>query len=129
MQNLNKPCFKGAPRDVLLRHQYSGSAVVARDIYMALRAKGWDAVLAEYSSAAAKAPGPATTVGDYCARARATYRGRSRTRDDYIRSFRRIVADIYAVERGPEKYDYATGGRDQWLARVDTIRLSDLSRA
>jgi hypothetical protein len=48
--------------------------------------------------------------------------------DDYIRAFRRIVADIYAIDRGPEKYDYINAGRDGWLAMVDVIRLADITR-
>lgn len=122
-----KPCFQGRRETLCCGTNILAQAgVVARDIYMKLRAKGWDAVMDEYDSASKNKS--VVTVGGYCAAAKAVYSGQPRTVDDYIRAFKRLVADIYQIERGLEKFDYATKGRDQWLALVDKIKIADIAQ-
>jgi integrase len=122
-----KPCFQGRRETLPCGTNILAQAgVVARDIFMKLRAKGWGSVMAEY------APGSESksvlSVGAFCSQVKAVYAGQSRTIDDYIRTYKRLVADIYQIERGVEKYDYATQGRDQWLAQVDKIGVADITQ-
>jgi len=46
------------------------------------------------------------------------------TLEGYISAFRAIVDDIFGLDDGKAKFDYRTGGRAEWLARMDAIKLS-----
>ncbi len=104
------------------------AAVTARDIYMELRTVGWDFTLEKRKPEAFKKT-KATTVGELIAAVESVYLGQARTVADYGRSFRRIVADIFAVERDEKRYGHVNGGRNQWIDQVNAIELADLTPA
>ena len=47
----------------------------------------------------------------------------------YSIAFRAIVADIFQINGGKEKYDYKGGGHAGWLAKINAIRLSEVTPA
>jgi integrase len=100
----------------------------AREIYLFLLANGWEVTLAKYKPSPVKCVGcTCSTVGDFIEQIKATGAGRGRTIDDYIRSFRHIVADIFEIPRGTSKYDYRGGGRAQWIERINAVRLAEIT--
>ena len=58
---------------------------------------------------------------------RAHWSGKPKTFEDYCRSFRTILSQIFGVEGGREKFDYLKGGRDAWIAKIDRIKLADVT--
>jgi integrase len=106
----------------------AAAAERAREIYLFLLANGWEATLAKYKpSPVSSVQGACSTVGDLIDQIKATGGGHGRTLEDYIRSFRRIVSDIYAIEGGNRKYDYRSGGRTEWIERVNAVRLDEIT--
>ena len=55
------------------------------------------------------------------------FSGKPKTFNDYCKAFRRIVAQIYGIEAGREKFDYISGGREKWIAKIDGIKLADVT--
>jgi hypothetical protein len=103
----------------------AAAAAKAKDIYLCLLGKDWDATRAQF-----KKKGSArsvVTVGEFIEAARPKFGGRLKTFDDYARAFRTIVADIFEIDGGKEKYDYRSGGRDRWLQRIHRVRLSEVT--
>ena len=53
---------------------------------------------------------------------------RPKTFAGYARAFRKIVADLVGItDQEGRKFDYQTGGREQWLAQIDSVRLVTLT--
>jgi hypothetical protein len=106
----------------------AAAAERAREIYLFLLANGWDATFAKYKPSPIKsAEGACSIVGDLVDQIKATGASRGRTLENYIRSFRHIVADIFAIRGGTSKYDYRSGGRAAWIERVNSVRLIEIT--
>jgi hypothetical protein len=105
------------------------AAARARDIYLFLAANGWEAALARYKKTkritGARSIEQAVTVGEFLD---AVWTNRS-TIEGYAIAFRKIVADLFGFSGDPAKFDYQSGGRDQWLARVHGVQLSKITPA
>jgi len=110
----------------------SVATIQARDIYLSLVSAGWDATLAKFK------PDPMTkaavcTVGEFLADLEARSHLRPKTIKSYAIKLRKIVADLAKVEAGlrgkakRRKFDYAAGGRKEWLAKVNNQRLDILT--
>jgi hypothetical protein len=67
------------------------------------------------------------TVGDLIREVKSGATGSGRTLDDYCRNFRKLVAEIFEIDGGTEKYDYQKGGRQAWLEKVDGVKLCDIT--
>jgi hypothetical protein len=72
----------------------ASAAARARDIYFYLSANGWEKTFAKFKPKTAKVSNQPVTVGDLISEVKARSSKRGRTLDDYIRCFRRIVADV-----------------------------------
>jgi integrase len=107
----------------------AAAAARARDIYLHLAANGWEATLAKFKPKSGQATVRIVTVGDFIGEVKANCPKRGRTLDDYIRCFRHIVADIFEIEGGTEKYDYRAGGRQRWVEKVDAIEIAKVTPA
>jgi hypothetical protein len=103
----------------------SAAADKARSIYAALLANGWDDVLRVYRPE--KLPKLDTTVGEFLAELESKADLKAKTLAGYATALRKIVADIFAIDGGLLKFDYRSGGRDEWLARIHAVRLSELT--
>lgn len=103
-----------------------GAAAKARDIYLAVLGQGWDAAISQYApEAAAKVESP--TVGGFLKEVEAKATMKPRTLHKYAMCFRKIVADVFKLDGGVSKYDYRTGGRNEWLAKVEAVKLDNLT--
>ena len=105
----------------------AAAASRAKDIYLSLQSAGWDATLAKFKPKADGASRSVATVGEFLAEVKAKASGRPKTVEGYCRALRTIVADIFGIDGGKAKYDYRTGGRDKWLARVEAVKLVDVA--
>jgi integrase len=100
------------------------AAIKARDIYVSLVSVGWPATLAKFKpSPTAKAD--VCTVGEFLADVQARSHLKPMTVRRYAVKLRKMVSDVAKLEAGVKakakraKYDYASGGRKAWLAKVD----------
>jgi hypothetical protein len=101
------------------------AASTAKAIHMELRTLGWLATLKKRKPE--EEPKSTATVGEFLDRISMQYTGQKRTIEDYCRSFRRMVADIFEVPRDEKKYDYYNGRRLEWIGKVNAIPLSDIT--
>ncbi len=104
------------------------AAAKAKNIYLGLRANGWEATLAKFKPKANANSKKAATIGEFLEQAVAAAAGRSKTIEGYCRAFRTIVANIFSIDGGSAKFDYRTGGgREKWLARIHSVSLGDIT--
>lgn len=97
----------------------------AKEIYLSLRSAGWDATLAKFKPKAA--PAAVSTVGEFLEEVKAKASARPKTIESYCRAFRTIVADICDIDGGKSKYDYRNGGRAAWLAKINSVKLANIT--
>jgi hypothetical protein len=101
------------------------AAAKARDIYLGLVASGWDATLARFKkpSAAWHAlnTGQSCTVAQFFEAVARTTTNQS-ILEDYARTFRQTVSEIFGLSNNKLKYDYQSGGRAEWLSKVQALR-------
>lgn len=100
----------------------------ARDIYVSLIGAGWDVTLAKYKpDPTAKAD--VCTVGEFLDDVGKRAGLRPSTLFGYSQKFRQLVAGVARVDGAVSKkhrrrkYDYLTGGRKEWLARIHAVKL------
>ena len=108
----------------------AAAAAKARDIYLSLQASGWEQTLARYKPRS-KTPASTqegTTVGSYLEAIFHLKTNRS-TVEGYAVAFRKIVADIFGLSDDPAKFDYQSGGREKWLAKVNAVPLNEVTPA
>lgn len=105
----------------------TAAAARARDLYVLLQSSGWDAAIARFKPQSNWSGSVATTVGEFLNAVEANWSGKRKTLHDYGRAFRKIVADIFRIDGGTAKYDYRTGGREAWIAKIDRIKLREIA--
>lgn len=110
----------------------AAAAARAREIYLSLVANGWDVTVAKFKRSKqptrlAIADRPCT-VGEFLAAVSQMTTNQS-TFKDYAQAFRQIVSDIFGLSNSNLKYDYQTGGREEWLSRVHAINLAEITPA
>ena len=100
----------------------------ARDIYEHLKAHGWDKTLAKFKPSNLHRPLAIATVGDFVSAIRDSHAGNPKTLNDYIRAFRLIVSQAFHIQdKDNSRYDYRARGREEWITRVESIKLSDVT--
>ena len=104
-------------------------AAKARDIYLCLKANGWDATVAKFKPDSDVAPRLNLSVGDFLDSVSGTGYLRLRTFLNYQNCFRTIIAEVFGVKTDESKFDYRNGGNKKWAARIDAIRLERVSPA
>ncbi len=121
------------------------AAEKARNIYLSLVANGVETTLATFKPKTVKAPKPAS-IGEWVEAVRTTADYRPATLTNYAQSLRQIASEITDIGDQPaldeaglpkrdrkrrpillSRFDYKTGGRNAWLAKVDALPLSVLS--
>jgi len=107
------------------------AAAKARDIYLSLVAQGWDATLREFERPGLVALPVASkgepTVGDFLKEVERTTQLKARTFRRYGQYFRMLAAFVGGVKDACEKFNYRTGGRAEWLEKVDAVPLRAIS--
>ena len=101
----------------------AAAAIKARDIYVFLKANGWEAALVKFKPDSDATPQLNLTVGEYLNAVKVTGYLRLRTFLNYQNCLRTIVSEIFGVKADGSKYDYRHGGNQKWVERVDSIRL------
>lgn len=105
----------------------TSAACRAKEIYLSLRSIGWDETIAKFKPKAGSASKTVSIVGDFLAEVKGKASARPKTIESYCRAFRTIVADICGIDGGKSKYDYRNGGRASWLARIDSVKLANIT--
>lgn len=111
------------------------AARLARERYLAVRAQGWEAVLARFKPQPEVGPVGSSTIGDLIREVRSTVNFRESTFAVYCQSLRRIAAGVaqlegrYVERSGARKGDSrcAPNKAAAWWARVDAVELSTLT--
>ncbi|MEQ2005817.1 MAG: tyrosine-type recombinase/integrase [Limisphaerales bacterium] len=104
------------------------AATKARDAYLDILSKGWDAVLA------AKRPAPvdkkvAATVGVLLERVAESGLIKPVTMRNYSNCLRTVVSELFDLKGGTAKFDYVHGGNNEWREKVDAVPLSKITKA
>jgi integrase len=76
----------------------SAAAMKAKDLYVLVRGKGWDAALQSLLPPDKKIGKRGPTIGQYIAAARAFFDGRQTTFEDYCRNLRQIVSEAFKIK-------------------------------
>lgn len=97
----------------------------ARNIYISLVAKGWDATLAEQKPEKQKTVGTVVTVGDLIKAASERSDIERRTLMDYCRAFRLIIGHVLGLGTAPKQMSRAE--RKERQARIDQVVLSSIT--
>jgi integrase len=98
------------------------AAVKARDCYLAIYAKGWDAAEAEFNpKMIVRRDDP--TIGQFLQEVAAKSGLKAKTFRIYSGYFRRIVADIFGMGETKDKFSHRNGRRTAWVESVDQVRL------
>jgi hypothetical protein len=96
----------------------------AADIYISLRANGWEQTLQKFRKTKAEKQVD-VTVGEFLQAVRKNCRMEDRTRTGYETCLRRIVSDVFKIQG--DRYDYRAGGRDAWIQKVEARKLAELT--
>lgn len=102
----------------------AAGAAKANEIFLHLQAHGRGRTLARYRPEFVKEKKQCATVGDFLSEVKAKADGNPKTIEGYCKSFRKIVADIQDIEKTPKKFDYCSGGHQQWLQEVHKTPLA-----
>jgi hypothetical protein len=66
------------------------------------------------------------TVGEFLDAVAEAATDRS-TVEGYAKKFRQIVSEIFGLSEGNRKHGYQKGGLQEWLTKVHSVHLSDVS--
>jgi hypothetical protein len=101
------------------------AAAKARDLYIFLKANGWEATFAKYK------PEPEfknkLTVGEYLRAVEETQKLRRQTFLNYQNCFHTILARVFGIKGTKARFDHIKGGNQIWKGRLDAIRLEKLT--
>lgn len=104
-----------------------GAATKARDIYLSLVAKGWDATLASKGGVASSVM-PATsngeaTVGAFLREVQRVSNLKPRTLHRYAQYFRMLTAHVRGLAKDKSKFSYQHGKHSTWQQKVEATPL------
>jgi integrase len=105
----------------------AAAAAKARDIFVFLKANGWEAALAKFKPTAEFPAVTSCTVGEFIDEVKAVSGLKPGTYEIYARKFRSLVAGVFNLHGDASKHDYVTGGHQKWLNRVHAVRLNKLT--
>jgi integrase len=103
----------------------TAAAAKAKEIYTMLVGAGWDVALEKFKPEMQRKA--VSTVGDFLTELRGHWSGKPKTFEDYCQKFHTILSQIFDIKGGREKFDYVNGGRDAWVAKIDRIKLADVT--
>ncbi len=113
---------------------------LALEIYRTVTGAGWDAALIKHKPKAAPKQRKPAIIGAWLEAVKATTELRPNTFTTYSQCLRQIAAEIKGIGDQPgtdkdgkpitlSRFDYRTGGRAAWIAKVDALPLSLLTGA
>jgi hypothetical protein len=109
----------------------AAAASQALNIYLNLLSHGWGPTIAKYKPNLPQAQAvldelPQCTVGRFLEEVFCSTSNR-RTVEGYATAFRTIVSDSFGLSIDQKKYDHYHGGRAEWLTRVHSIALDQIT--
>ena len=111
------------------RHRWSlaspnrdAAAARAREIYLFVRANGWEMALAKFRPQSTREKKQNATVGEFLGELKARADAKAKTLEDYARAFRTIVAAVAGIQSGGRGGD--RNAHREWRHKVDAVRLS-----
>jgi len=121
----------------LLSGNIEAAATRAAKIYKSLQTRGWEATLKEFSPTHGKPERASLTVGEFLVHVEKVAAIRPLTLADYMRAFRRIVADLEGIKedvdhdgKAKSRYNYRSGGgRQSWAEKVHAVQLAKITPA
>jgi integrase len=122
----------------LLSGNLDAATTRAAKIYKSLQLRGWEATLKEFSPTHGKPERETSlTVGEFLDQVAKVAAIRPRTLADYMRTFRRIVADLEGIKEDTDhdgkvksRFNYRSGGgRETWAERVHAVELAKITPA
>ena len=105
----------------------AAAAAKARDVYLSLQARGWDATLIQYKAKAEEPKIENSTVGDLIKAVSETASYRSTTFAVYCGALRRISAEIADVKGTTGRFAPKSAEHKIWLEKVDATPLGALT--
>jgi hypothetical protein len=110
------------------------AAARARTLYEQVRANGWESTLDARRPQRGAATGGIidvnnVTLGAYIAAAKATADIAPRTLETYCQAVRKIASDMLHLPADNTRYDKIGGGREAWVNKVATFKLSGFTPA
>jgi len=99
-------------------------------IFRFLIENGWEETLVEFKpqSSQEEVSEKGDTVGALIEASTRLSTARPQSKDTYIKAFRRVVAGVKKIQDG-KKYDGLKGGTKAWQAKVDAVKLSEITPA
>ncbi len=109
------------------------AATKARDIYLSLVAKGWDATLANFGKpvppSTPVAPAGEATIGVFLREVERVSNLKPKTFHRYAQYFRMLTAQIRGLAKDKSKYSYQHGKHSAWLQKVEATPLRTITPA
>ncbi len=105
----------------------TAAAAKAREIYIYVRANGWDAALEKFKPKSNVALKTHATVGDFLEELESKADLNPKTFVSYAIAFRKILSDAFQIDGGNARFDSQKGGRERWIEKVHAIKLSDVT--
>ena len=105
----------------------AASASRAKEIYLNLQSAGWNSAISKFKPKSGAACRSVVTIGEFLSAVITNSSGQAKTIQGYCRAFRSIVADTFGIDGGTAKYDYRTGGHQQWLDLIESVKLADVT--
>jgi integrase len=106
------------------------AAARACDIYLFMLANGWQKTLEEFKG---QEPAPEknskATLGEFLAELKTVADLKAKTLEGYAISMRTIVSQIFGIDGGKARYDYASGGRQKWVDKIHAVKLGEITPA
>jgi integrase len=105
------------------------AAARARDVYLLLQTGGWDAATQRYRPALTTRK-QNVTIGEFLGAVKdAAGPSKAKTIEEYCIAFRGIIAAVFGIPSGKEKYDHRRGGHAKWITQIHSIKLSVVTPA
>lgn len=102
------------------------AAIKAKEVYVTIVAKGWEAAEAIFNPGlVVRKDDP--TLGDFFREVEAKAGLKPKTLRNYVASFRLIASEIFNLGDNKAKYDYRSGGRAKWVSGVDATKLAAIT--
>lgn len=109
----------------------AAAAVKARNVWRHVQAHGLDSAIREFKrrSEHDDSPKAIPTLGEYLSAVEGAGELSPRTFLNYRNCLRTVVGEAFGVKpkKGASRFDYRTGGNQEWAKRIDAIRLSRLT--
>jgi integrase len=106
------------------------AAKIASEAYVFLQAHGWELFWEKYKirkNGDESAFKDCCTIGEFLEKVQQKSSLKAGTFIEYRKSFCQILADIFKVVAGKEKFDYVNGGAQKRLDKIYKIKLSNVS--